>query len=140
ATTRATVSKWCAELDPVRTQTLRCRLHSDQLIKESLTRACVAALPMDVVNELLGIGRAAVDHAESRAMTPEDSPENRHLVNLARERLEAGIALLARLGIRLPSADASQLLSRALSLYQSPVVRASLSLPDVVGRLFASLL
>jgi hypothetical protein len=140
AKTLETIAKWCAELDPVRMQTLLCRLHSHQLIQDSLTRERVAALPMDVVNELLGIGRAAVDHAELRAMTPEDSLENRALVALARKRLEAGIELLARLGIRLSSADASQLLTRALGLYKSPVIRASLTLPGVVGGLFASLL
>jgi hypothetical protein len=140
ANTLATVARWYAELDPVRTQTLLCRLHSRQLIKDCLTRERVAALPIDVVNELLGIGRAAIDHAESRAMTPEDSPENRDIVNLARGRLEAGIELLARLAIRLPSADASQLLTRALHLYRSTVVGASPSLQKDLGLLFTSLL
>ena len=60
-------------------------------------------------------------------MTTEDSPANRTLVELARQRREAGIELLARLAIRLPSAVATQLLACAPRLYQSPVIRASLT-------------
>ncbi len=138
--TLETAARWFADHDPVRVYTLLCRLHSLQLNEEHLKRYRVAALTVEVVNELIELSLNSIHHAELRAMTPEDSPENQVVARLARRRLAAGIELLARLAVRLAPHDASRLLTRALELYRSPVVQRDLSLPKPVGQLFESLL
>jgi hypothetical protein len=135
-----TVAQWFMEHDPARTFTLLCRLHSKKLIEEYLTRYRVAAIPMAVVNEFIEISLNAISHAERRVLTPDDSSDAGTVGMRAKSRLEAGIELLARVSIRLSSAAATQLLSRAIELYRSPVVQNDLSLPSVVGQLFETIL
>lgn len=129
-----------ADLDPVRTHTLVCRLNSTELVDRFLTRARVAALPIEVINELLGISLVAINTSEPVAIVPESDPRDNSLIRIARRRLATGLNLLARLAIRLSSADCNRLLTHALELYRSQAIRDNVSLPKLLGSVIRSLL
>lgn len=129
-----------ADSDPVRTYTLLCRLDSTDLAGRFLTRARVAALAIEIVNELAEIGLIKINAAEGLAAVPEQDSRNDGRAHLARRQLATGLDLLGRMAVRLSPADCDRLLTRALELYRSPAIRVNLSLPKLLSSLIQSLL
>jgi hypothetical protein len=133
------LAKWFVGPDPVRSRSLLCRLADKKLIDELLPRHLVAALPEAAIGDLYSAARSAIDRglAASAGHTFRDSDPVR---TRAVGRLEGAIHLVARVAVRRPAADLSDLWSLALALYVHPTVRDSLTLHSAVDDLFHSLI
>jgi hypothetical protein len=132
-------AEWFAANDSVRTLTLICRLASKEVIESYLTRQRVAALPKPIVEELTATAVRAIEYAVRRVQTLTEGPES-GLGERANRQLQAGIEILARMAVRLSAERLNELLSLALNLYKSVVVRNSITLPGTLRELFGSLI
>src|SRR5262249_15559304 len=112
-----TVAQVLSDCDPVRTQTLLCRLDSTKVVEGYLPRYRVAALSQDIVMELLEIALGKINLNERRAFGSERDPNEPPRAKLARKRVATGLVLLSRLVIRLSSSEADGILTRALELF-----------------------
>jgi len=133
------VAGWFIRYDPVRTQTLICRLADKELIEQYFKRHRVAWLSPQAIIEFHTIAYRAVLAAHPKSFAIGARGEDA-LASRADRILYAGIEILARLTVRLGFEQLQPLWTLAVNLYHSPVLRQSPNLDRPLGNLFRSLI
>jgi hypothetical protein len=133
------IGEWFMIHDPVRTQSLVCRLLDEKLAEVYFSRHRVASLALESAEHFVRIAERAIDQAlpDSRARS---DGERSALADRTHDRLLVGIGLLSRLVIRAAPETCSTILNRAMALFSSPAVQYSPSLPKPLNELFRSVI
>ena len=134
-----TSAEWFIIHDPVRTQSLICRLLDEKLIDIYFSRHRVAVLSAEVIENFVKIAKRTIEQAIPDSMARHDA-ESSAFVDRADRRLQAGVDLLSRLVIRLSSESCSEICTQAIQLFTLPTVQNSHSLPQILCELFRSLI
>ncbi|MFO0849257.1 MAG: SIR2 family protein [Gemmataceae bacterium] len=135
----AAAAIWLQPHDPVRTQSLIGRLRQDKLIEQYLNRHRVAALPADTAAAMAAHAERAVRSVLAAGGRIDRRDQTPAVVRTV-ERLEAAVAILSRVLVRLPPERIEPLWPLACELYSSAYVRDDLVFPDELKEMFASLM
>ena len=134
-----TIAEWLIVHDPIRTQSLVCRLLDEQLIERYFSRHRVASLSADSAESFVEIAQRAIEQSLPDSISRRDA-ESSAFVDRAHERLRAGIELLSRVVVRVSPDACSYMCTQAIRLYSSPTVRNSVVLPRSVANLITNLI